>query len=317
MTTILYAQGAQTIRAVPIDALGLPRVVTSATYRIVDLREGEDTSSRDVVASTAATVSTVSTTTAAAAGPSAANPKALTLTSATGVRVGGVYLLRDTSGAVEEAVTIARLVSTAAETTRPIMRAFASGAAFLGLEIEGTFPSNVAADEARLDNGGGPFQATWTYTIGSQLYVAPRELWLTRYGVAPWVRPDEVFRHLPGHSSVVGDSVSPEEAIRAATDDLCEHLQSSGSWRRDPAYFRGNLSADLYVRKRALVYMLRGSRSDAALALAVDYAGEALQHANNLTEGRPPTRSVAVDPVTNTASPGGEKQAAGGYFARG
>lgn len=316
MTTILYGQGAQTIRTVPIDASGFPRVAT-ATYSIVDLREGESVTRRTVVASTSATASTVSTTIAAAAGPSTANPRALTLTSATGVRVGGVYLLRDTSGAVEEAVTIASLVSTAAETTRPISRAFASGAAFVGLELSGTFPSDVAGDESRLENGGGPFQVTWIYTIGSQLYVAPRELWLTRYGVAPWVRPDEVFRHLPGHSAVVGDSISPEQAIHAATDDFVEHMQSTGSWRRDPAYFRGNISADLYVRKRAIVYMLRGSRSDAALQLATEYASEALQHANNLTEGRPGSRAVAIEPVTDTATAGGEKQAVGGYFARG
>lgn len=316
MTAILYGQGAQTIRWVPTDANGYPRVVSSATYRIDDLREAEDTVNRAVAASTAATMPTVATTISAAAGPSTANPRRLAVTSATGVRVGGVYLLRDTTEARDEAVTVAKINGTELELTRPVMRAFVNGSAFLGLEIEGSFPALVANDELRLDTGGGPFQATWSYTIGSVLYVAPRELWLTRYGVAPWVRPDEAFRHLPGHAAVVGDAIVPEEAIRAATDDLVEAMQSAGAWSRDLAYFRGNMSADLYVRKRALVYMLRGSRSEGALTLAEFYTTEATQHLGNMITGRPPTRSVAVDPVENIASAGGETRNAGGIFAR-
>jgi hypothetical protein len=311
---ILYGQGAQTIRWVPVDELGHPRALSSATYAIVDLREGESTSSRSVVASTAATAPTVSTTTTAAAGPSTANPRAVALTSATGVRVGGVYLLRDTTGAVEESCTVLRLVSAAVELTRPLTRAFATGAAFVGLELSGTFPADVANDEARLDGGGGPFQVTWSYTIGSVLYVAPRELWITRYGVAPWVRPDQVFRFFPGLAGYVGQQIDPHEAIAAATDEYAELLQASG---RDPAYTRGHPSATLYVCKRAIVHLCRGSRAADLQAAKDDFVAEATMHAGNLLGGRTPVRTAVVSPDTDTDTPGGTKSAPGDLFARG
>jgi hypothetical protein len=311
---ILYAQGAQPLRAVPVDAVGVERLVTAATYVVVDLREAEGTSRRSVVASTAATLPTVTTTITAAAGPSQANPRAVAITSATGVRVGGVYLLRDTTGAVEEAVTVARLVGTNIELTRGLTRAFANGSAFLGLEISGSFPSDVAADETRLDGGGGPLQVVWSYTIGSTLYVQPSDLWITRYGVAPWVRVDEVYKFFPGFAGYTGQQIDPHSAIAAATEEFAELLASSG---RDPAYMRGNPSSTLYVCKRALVHMIRGTRSPEMQPLAADFAAEAQGHASNLVTGRPPVRTTMVDHATDTAPAGGTQTAAGGHFARG
>lgn len=317
-TMIRHGQGAQTIRWVPVDEHGIPRRITSATYSIADLREALETSRRTVVASTAATASSVSTTTTAAAGPSTANPRLVTLTSVTGVRTGGVYLLSHPTAPTVEAITVANVNASALqiETTRSVTRVFPVGSTFVGLELEATFPADVAADDTRLDHGGGPFCITWQYTLGGQLYVAPLDLWLTRYGIAPWVRADEVYRHLPGLAgNTGGESVSPEEAIAAATDDLFEALAANATSLRDPAYFRGNLSASAYVRKRAIVYMLRGARNADALALAQVYDDEARGHLNNLTEGRPPARSVAVHPYDDTAESGGSKRAVS-WFAR-
>lgn len=316
---ILYGQGAQTIRWVPVDAQGIVRRVTSATYAIVDLREPLLGSRREIVASTAATASTVSTTIAAAAGPSTAAPKRITVASLTGIRVGGHYLLSNTSSAIEEPVEVSRInvASLELELVHPLTRGFVSGSALVGLELDGTFPSGDANDEQRLDNGGGPLQVTWSYTIGSVLYVAPQILWVTRYGVAPWVTPAGVLRHLPGHAQVVGDSLDPAGAIRAATDELYERLQSAGTWRRDPAALRANLSTTLFVEKWALALLLRGSRSEAALALAQTYADEANSHVNNILVGAPGGRVVASHPVDDTAKPGGEKLASGGYFLPG
>lgn len=320
MTAILYAQGAQTIRCVPVDVRGVVQRVTSATYSIVDLREPEEGSRRTVVASTAAAAPSVSTTISAAAGPSTTNPKRFTVASLTGIRVGSVLLLKGTTGATDEAVTVQKIAASGLEleATRALTRAFASSSTVQGLELEGTFPSDVAGDELRLDNGGGPFQATWVYTIGGQAYVNAQELWLTRYGVAPWVRFDECERHLPGLAQSIGDAVDPAAAIRAATDDYCAHLlTTAGGWRRDPAYYRGNLSADLGIRKRAIYYMLLGSRGSPLIELADRYSTEALTHWNSLTEGKPPTHTAAVHPGTNTAQAGGETLAVGGYFSKG
>jgi hypothetical protein len=228
--SIKFAQGAQTVRCVPVDEMAIVRRVTSATYRIDDLREGDGTSRRAVVASTAATAPTVSTTLGAAAGPSTVNPRRVTVASLSGIRVGGVYLIT-AAGASDEAVTVTRIYTATLELelSRALTRPFASGVAFQGVELEGSFPSDVAADEMRLDNGGGPFQVTWIYTIGSVQYVVPRELWLTRYGMAPWVRFDECEPHLPGLAQSIGDAVDPASAIRGATDDALAHLLETTS----------------------------------------------------------------------------------------
>jgi hypothetical protein len=315
--SIKFAQGAQTVRCVPVDEMAIVRRVTSATYRSADRREGDGTSRRAVVASTAATAPTVSTTLGAAAGPSTVNPRRVTVASLSGIRVGGVYLIT-AAGASDEAVTVTRIYTATLELelSRALTRPFASGVAFQGVELEGSFPSDVAADEMRLDNGGGPFQVTWIYTIGSVQYVVPRELWLTRYGMAPWVRFDECEPHLPGLAQSIGDAVDPASAIRGATDDALAHLLETTSERRDPAYFRGNLSLDLAIRKRAIYYCLLGSRGGPLIDLADRYATEASQHLHNLTEGKPPHRTAYVDPVTDTSAAGGEKVSAGGILAR-
>lgn len=304
MTTIRYGQGAQTIRWVPIDDMGIPRRVSAATYSIVDLREAEDTSRRTVAASTSATASSVSTTTTAVAGPSTANPRLVSLTSLTGIRTGGAYMLSHGSAAVDETITVSRTITGAlqVQTSRPLTRAFPSGSTFTGLELEATFPADVADDETRLDLGGGPFCVIWVYTIGEQRYVTPQDVWITRYGATPWVRPDQVYRYMPGlASSTGGESFDPEQAIMAATDDLFEALSSAATPLRDPSNFRGDASATAYVAKRAIVYLLRAARDADALALSQVYADEAKGHLNNLTTGRPPTRAVSVDPVDDVS----------------
>lgn len=316
MTTIKYNQGAQIIRLAPVDKTGHAREVTAATYSILDLRYPEDADKHVVVASTATTETSVTTTLTAAAGPQTANPRRATLTDTTDFRVGGLYLFEDDDQATAEDVRVVRVDAANSEIalSRDLRFAYTAVATVTSLELEGTFPADVAADEARLDSGGGPFQVTWVYTIGSELYLSPVDLWLTRYGVAPWVTPGEMLKFLPGYP--VGDQVSPEEAISAATDDLIEGLLAAGWSERDPARFRSHPSSSLYVSKRAWVYMLRGSRADDSVALQEMYAGEALQHMGNMTTGRPPARSVVIDEVNLTAQAGGETKGGYGLFAR-
>lgn len=319
MTTIIYQQGAQTIRHAPVDRMGVPRVVSSATYTILDLRDAEGGTDHEVVASTPAVIPSGSFSLTAAAGPNAADPRRLAVASVAGIETDRVYLLQDASSGRQESVRIAGVDAGALELTltNGLVRDYASGSTGTAIELEGTFPAAVANDEQRLDRGGGPFQVTWVYSIDGELYVSPREIWLTRYGIQPWVTFDRVARHLPGLAQQVGDVVTPEAAIAGATDDLAEHLQASGTWERDPAYFRGNMSAELCVRKWAIKYLLLGTRNEPAIDLARDYDVAGRRHADNLTQGRPTNRSVAIDPIDNQATAGGERAAAGGYFARG
>lgn len=312
---IHYGQGAQTIRWVPRDHLGHARQVP-VTYLVVDLREPETAARRVVVASTAATAPIVSTTTTAATGPDTANPRRVSIASGEDLRQGGIYRIAD--GTTEETFTVAtvNVSGLEIETTRPLTRSYSLGATIDGLEVTGTFPASVADDETRLTSGGGPFLALWQYTIDGVDYVASGELWLTRYGVAPWVSFDDCTRHLPGLAQYVGEAVDPLEAIRGATDEFIARMHAAGTWRRDPAYFRGNLSADLFIRKWAIGTMLRGGRGENSIALAQEFLREAEGHLNNMTIGAPPTRSVAIDPTSNVAAAGGEEQAAYRLFVR-
>ncbi len=317
--TILFGRGDQTIRFVPVDPTGTPRRVTTATLSIVDLRDPIGSSSHEVLASTAAVASAVAATLTAASGPSTADPRRLTVDDTTGYRTNSVHLLEDLGSGRQESFRVSVVDASALEltATNDFYRNYDSASTIVALELEGSFPGTVADDEQRLDNGGGPFLVVWVYTIAAQLYVHTEEKWITRYGVQPWVTADQVFQTLPGLAQQGGESVTPEQAIAAATDDLFEHLQGSAHWKRDPAYFRGNISADLAVRKWAVMYMLRGQRNDPALDLADRYEIKGLQHAQNLTEGKPTNRSVAIDPINETARPGGERASVGGQWGRG
>ena len=70
---VYYNEGAQTIRHVPVDRRGRAVRVTSATYTLVDLRESEDGTEREL-GSGAATVGSVNTLLTAAAGAATADP---------------------------------------------------------------------------------------------------------------------------------------------------------------------------------------------------------------------------------------------------
>ncbi len=310
MMQVLYNRGAQTLRWAPQDALGLVRV-TSATYTIVDLREPEDGSLRIVQASTAATVAATTTTTTAVAGPASAEPRRLSLTSSSGFRRGSIYLL--TSGSRSQAVTVERVGTGEVWLSTELRESFAEGSTLAACELEATFPASAANDETRLRNGGGPFEVQWTYTLDSKIYIPSQAFWLTRYGVEVWVKVDDALSHLPGLARQLGPDTPPEEAIRAATDDVVARVFAAG---RDLAFLRSSLDVDLAVRKLALYYLLIAQRQPDARELANDFREQARHHLDDALIGQPSTRSTDISPTYGTAPAGNDRRERGGFVAR-
>jgi hypothetical protein len=308
---VLYNRGAQTLRWAPQDELAAVRSVSGATYSIVDLREPEDGSRRTVVASTAATVAGTSTTTTAEAGPSSAEPRRLSLTSSAGFRRGSTYLL--TSGARAQAVTVERVAAGEVWVATEIREVFAVGATLAAVELEGTFPSDDAADELRLRNGGGPFQVTWVYTLDSKVYLPSQTFFLTRYGVQPWVKVDDALRYLPGLARELGEDTPPEEALRAATNDVVARVFASG---RDMAYLRSSMDADAAVSKLTIHYLLLAQRREGARELALDYREQARQHLDDMLVGQPSQRTSQISHDYDTAPAGTDRRAVGGFVRR-
>ena len=99
---IAFEGGEQSVRSVPLRE-GRAVAVASADFAILDLRYSADTAEH-VLSSGAATVDSVSTTLAAAAGRNTADPRALSVASATGIVAGRRYLLA--SGGRSELVKV-------------------------------------------------------------------------------------------------------------------------------------------------------------------------------------------------------------------
>lgn len=177
---LIYGGGAQTILHTPRTSTGLAVVVGSATYSIVDLRRSRDAADRVIQASTAATLDTVNTTISAAAGPQTADPRKLTVASATGITAGRRYLLTHATTGLSQPVRVQAVTGSVLLLAEPVAASYASSATFKGLEISGTFPSATADDAVLFDNGGGPYLVAWTYTAGGSSLTYEEVLFVER-----------------------------------------------------------------------------------------------------------------------------------------
>lgn len=262
---ILLGQGDQTIRYVPIDALGRPTRVSSATYTIVDLTEGTTSANRTVVASTAATVDGVSTTLSAAAGRTASNSRLLTVASTSSIVSGHSYLLATADGdGHRELVTAERVATGAVHALRDIQGIYASSDTLRGIEIAATFPSSVANDEDLAIRDHRDYQVVWSFEIGGRAYLVPERITVERYSVVPWIGSEDVLRGYPALGRRVG-AASVHDALAIATEEIEGELEAS---RINPAYYRPSTVGRIAVRYLALHYLFQqlGGEEDQTLA---------------------------------------------------
>lgn len=226
---LVYGGGAQTLRHVPAATNGRAAVVASATYSIVDLRRSTTDTARTIQASTAATVDAVSTTISAAAGPSTADARKLTLTSATGVTAGKRYLLTHATTGASEPVRVVEVTGSVLLLADPVAAAFPSGATFKGLEVTGTFPSATANDETLFDNGGGPYLVAWVYSAGGETITREEVIFVERAREhCPATEADLREHHPEIGSAIVGGKTSIASYLAAAWRAMRADLTSRG-----------------------------------------------------------------------------------------
>lgn len=268
---VIYGRGDQTLRFVPVDRHGRPSRVTSATYVIVDVGESEESGDRSIASGNAA-ISAVDTTTTAACGQGAADAKLIPVTSAVGITEGRSYLLSQTGR--RYLVTVAEVAGSNVYAHQAIPAAFASGALFRACELEATFPSAVANDQERIQDGDR-FQVVWSYTLEGDAVITAQRVDFRRYEGEAWITEADMFRGYPLLADRMRNRISPGDAITVATEDLRVEFKSSGV---DPSQFRTDETGLVAIRFRAIAYALRwlGGPDDQALAIEYDNRWERL-----------------------------------------
>jgi hypothetical protein len=296
---VLFAQGAQALRHVPVDRRGRVRAVASATYELVDLRLSEDSDDRSI-ASGSATVGSVSTLLTATTGAGTADPTLIPVTSATGITAGHTYAISGATGRVEQFV-VARVTSLNVYATHELYGDYTTADSVVSIEISANFPEPEAADEDEIQSGAGPYQITWEYTIEDQLYLVPEIVWLTRYSVQPFITPQDVLIAYPTMGTFARHRITIEDAIAAATQDYVAECESAS---KDPTLYRATNIAKVAVRERVIEYVLRWcSRFDEA-----DKHEEAwTRYINQMLVGVPKVGSVTVSKSENVAISGGDR----------
>lgn len=294
--TIVHGQGARTLRHVPVDRDGRARVVSSATFEIVDLRFSEDAPER-AIASGSATLGAVSTTLTAAAGPGETDTDVLPLTSVSGVSTGRPFVVTGPDG-TDEVVSVRAISSLNVFAHHELRHDYPLGSTFRSLEITATFPLEEADDVSEIQAAPHPYQATWTYTIDDDLLVVPVVYWLARTTEAPIVSELDVLRAFPTIGARLRNRASIADAIAVATDDYSAEVRASG---RNPLEFRGNQTSQVAVRARALEYILRWCGPASHDVAEADRFRSQYQYLmTQLLAGVPRPGTVTVDTRTNT-----------------
>ncbi|WP_434424610.1 hypothetical protein [Nannocystis pusilla] len=297
---IIYGAGAQALRSVPVNAHGRPTVVTACTYRIVDLRKGEDDPEREVVAAgTAATIDTTSSSTSATCGKGTVNARKIPVQSTVGFQQGRHYLITLADGTRE--MFLCEGIGTGYLLPRDeLQRQYATAATVRGLEVEGTFPSIVANDETKIEDGqGGPYAIDWTWDLDP----SPRReiVWIIRQPDSLFCTEEDVLSIDPSLAATTGQRIQISTAIRQAAMEVRVQLQLH---QIDPDNFHAGDALKLAVLYRTCWHLVRLLKGEENQARAEVYKAEAQKYLDNITIGQPPAKTVKTNPSTDTA-PGG------------
>lgn len=296
---VIHGGGSQTLSTVPYSDQDEPKVVTSATYSIVDLRRGEDDSERTIQASTAATVDSVSTTTTAAAGTGAADKRLIPLTSATGVAEGTHYVIDSGSG-LRELVLVDYIDSLNVYARDPLRFAYASGSTFKGVEVSGTFPSAEAADDESLEDGGGPYAIDWVFVGVTPAY--KRELvWVVRSDNKYYAAVSDVMMLDQTVANVTRDVVRLEICVAQAHRDFRAALRERGVDMDD---YHGGENARDAVTYRAAAIARSHMRSPRDVEIAREYNAIYRGKVANIT----PAGTVITDKDNDDAPSGSTRK---------
>lgn len=290
---VKYGRGAQTLRFVPIDRAGRPVRVTSATFVIVDVDESEDSTDREI-ASGSASLAAVNTTLAASGGAGEPDPRALVLTSGTGVTEGRQYLLSTAIG--RSLVTVDAVSSASVQVKNTPSVAFPSGSAFQAIELEAEFPAGEANDSDAIEEGRR-YQIVWTFTLQGEEWRTGQMIYLVRYSGEAWITEEDVIRAYPTLPDRIRGKCRISDAICVATEDLIAELESAD--QRAESY-RTSTPGAVAIRNRAIEYCLRWCNTDPDTANADLYMARYERLVQNFITGTP-GNAVKLDKATDQA----------------
>jgi hypothetical protein len=294
---VIHGRGTQSIVSVAINEQNDPTQPSAATYSIVDLREPDDGASREIVASTAATVNSVSTTTTAAAGPSQSDERLIVVTSATGITEGLEFLISDAGQ--RELFVVDRVDSLNVYARDKLRRDYTSGASILGVEVTASFPASDADGDTgddHLSEGGGPFAIDWVWT-GVTPATQREIVWLVRHAQRIYATEQDLQVLDQFAFNATRDDLDARTVLEQAHRDFRVRLRELGI---DPDLYHGGDQARSAVAFRAAMYIRRALRGDANGELADWYEKQYLGIMNKLSA----TGAVVTDRLDDDAPAG-------------
>lgn len=165
--SVIYGDGAQTIKTVPMGLDGEPLLLSAAQARIVDLVHSEDSSSYTIEAQAAATVDSATDTTTVAVGRGGAEGRKITVSTPANFTEGSSYALVAADGQVER-VIVDRVDTTSVYSLHELTHAFPIGSTLRGIEVSFTFPAATADSETEFDTHTEiPYAIDWYWTGGT------------------------------------------------------------------------------------------------------------------------------------------------------
>ena len=303
---LIYNGGAQNLTTIPVDKVtGVPLYVTSATYEILDLREGDGSSNR-TVASGSVTFGGIDDTLSAAAGPAENNDKLVTVSDVSSYVEGTTYLLQ---GLQHTELFVAHEIDTTnnliyARTPLRYDHAVTT-TAVRSVEMTVSFPAAEINDESEtIDDKGGPYAVVWDFAAGGREYNNVEPIFIVRYDDAPFITEPEVLLAYPGLASRARDP-GVADAIKVATDDFLADIEAAG---KDPAYFKTSRSGKIAVRNKAIEYLLRWQQTDDDDANADRWEARYKELMAGLLTGVPDHGTIEIHPVDDEAPAGSSQE---------
>lgn len=320
--TVIYGEGTQALRFVPIDRHGEPYRVTAATYTLEDLRLSPSSPDR-VVASGAATITSNIRTIQLACGPSQPDPKYIKVNVVTALEENRTYRIRQL-GRYEafrvERVYVApdNVVYSHFDLQNDWNPSDSGSLVIEDIEISANFPSSEADNEDNVINGGGPYQLLWEYDIVSNSLVSehhlvPQEVWIKRYSVDPLITSDDVLQAYPTIGGRARGRISIWQSVNVASQEWVGDMEAAG---KDVAYYRSTNAAKLAVRYKALEYIFRWMQTESDSAQADRFERKYIDLMNSMLVGMPPHGTVVIDRSSNSAETGTSKIDGNSYIRR-
>lgn len=246
---ILFGETSQTVVHIP------PVRVSSATFTIQDLTRDEDASDRVIgTADSAATLDSYSQSTTAAAGPAQTDPRKVSV-STSGITVGNVYQLTDTTDGVTQYVTVAGTGSGYVKLAAPLMRSYGSGSTLAGVQLSASFPDATAANEDFI-NEDRPLAIRWEYTLFGRKRIHDQQVRIVRRTnsdvdearIEEWVKSDwpDLYKEMPD------DQDALRRWIRSAYRRVEARMLSANT---DPTKFMAGPQGNELIYLRTLLHM--------------------------------------------------------------